>query len=69
MELRILRNCQNNQLLFCNNLLLSSIVSQQQDIGTFTMKMDYKNPLVLFDKENPVERTVNNAFEECKEIF
>jgi hypothetical protein len=31
------------------------------------MKMDCKNPLVLFDKENPFERTINNAFEECKE--
>jgi hypothetical protein len=50
------------QLLLCNNLLLSSIVSPQQEIGTYTMKMDANNPLVVFDLKTSFEKSNFDAF-------
>ena len=42
-------------------------MSPNQDISTYAMKMDQKNPLVLFDLMASFDRLNLEAFSECKQ--
>ncbi len=44
-----------SQFIICNNLLLTSIVDPNDEIGSYEVKMDDKNPLICINLNDRLE--------------
>jgi hypothetical protein len=58
-----------SQLLICNNLLLTSIVGPDDEIGSYGIKMDDKNPIICIDLKNCLSLKMDFGICNCKYIF
>ena len=55
-----------SQLIICNNLLLTSIVDPNDEIGSYGVKMDDKNPLICINLNERLEMSDDINFTEGK---